>query len=544
MSPPPMRRVPNTRAATSRSTAGRITAVGAGPAPDRPYARAHRRPRAAGDAGAGQHPPPPLPVDHPRLRHRRHAVRVADHAVPGVGAARRRARARLGRAPNLAWMALTGCTTSTDHHYVFPRGGGDLLEAEITAAPQVGLRFHPTRGSMNLGESAGGLPPDAVVEDHDAILAATEAAIDALARPGAARRWCGSRVAPCSPFSVTAELMRDSRRWPAARACGCTRTSPRPLDEEEFCRETFGARPPSTSRTSAGSATTCGSRTACTSRTPRSPGSPPPAPGWRTARRPTPARAGHRADAGAARRRRAGRARGGRVGVQRVRPDGRRAAPGAARRPVPRGPLALTARRPAGGHERRRALPRAGATSWARSRSASSPTSRSGGWTGWRAAASPTRSCTLVFGAPTLAHLFVGGSAVVADGELRTADAEALAAAAGRRRPPGSPSLHSRRRVHPPDGEVSDPGRRVSEPSARTKTSAVTRTKTRHRENEDSPSRERGHAVARSETRRRGGRGHRAQELGDLGDGGASGGGLGRPVAAERDAAGPLRVGG
>ena len=70
----------------------------------------------------------------------------------------------------LAALALSGCTTTTDHHYVFPRGGGDVLGAEIAAAQRIGLRFHPTRGSMDLGASAGGLPPDTVVEDIDAIL--------------------------------------------------------------------------------------------------------------------------------------------------------------------------------------------------------------------------------------------------------------------------------------------------------------------------------------------------------------------------------------
>ena len=78
----------------------------------------------------------------------------------------------------LAWLATTGCTTTTDHHYVFPHDGGDVLAAEISAAREVGLRFHPTRGSMDLGQSHGGLPPDNVVEDIDGILAATEAAID------------------------------------------------------------------------------------------------------------------------------------------------------------------------------------------------------------------------------------------------------------------------------------------------------------------------------------------------------------------------------
>ena len=91
----------------------------------------------------------------------------------------------------LAWLALSGCTTSTDHHYIFPRealrGGGDAdaLAAEVAAAARVGLRFHPCRGSMDLGRSAGGLPPDEIVEDTDAALAATEEA----ARP--------ARSAPC-----------------------------------------------------------------------------------------------------------------------------------------------------------------------------------------------------------------------------------------------------------------------------------------------------------------------------------------------------------
>jgi cytosine/adenosine deaminase-related metal-dependent hydrolase len=78
----------------------------------------------------------------------------------------------------LASLALSGCTTTTDHHYVFPEGIGDLLGAEIEAAWRIGLRFHPCRGSMDLGESAGGLPPDRIVEDPDRALAQTEAAIE------------------------------------------------------------------------------------------------------------------------------------------------------------------------------------------------------------------------------------------------------------------------------------------------------------------------------------------------------------------------------
>ena len=74
----------------------------------------------------------------------------------------------------LAELALSGCTTVFDHHYVFPRGGGDLIEAEMSAAGELGVRLIPSRGSMDLGESAGGLPPDALVEDPDEVLAETE----------------------------------------------------------------------------------------------------------------------------------------------------------------------------------------------------------------------------------------------------------------------------------------------------------------------------------------------------------------------------------
>ena len=109
----------------------------------------------------------------------------------------------------LAALALSGCSASTDHHYVFPRDAGDLLEVEIDAAASIGLRFHPCRGSMDLGHSDGGLPPDEVVEDRDAILAASEAAISRFhdPAPGAMVRIA---LAPCSPFSVTRGLMTDT----------------------------------------------------------------------------------------------------------------------------------------------------------------------------------------------------------------------------------------------------------------------------------------------------------------------------------------------
>ncbi len=106
----------------------------------------------------------------------------------------------------LAELALGGCTTSTDHLYLHPHGAGDLLSAEIAAATELGMRFHPTRGSMSLSEKDGGLPPDDVVADDDEILAACE---EAVARHHDRAHGAMVRIAlaPCSPFSVTESLM-------------------------------------------------------------------------------------------------------------------------------------------------------------------------------------------------------------------------------------------------------------------------------------------------------------------------------------------------
>ncbi len=143
---------------------------------------------------------------------------------------------------SLAWLARSGCTTTTDHHYVFPRGGGDVFGAEIEAAARVGLRFHPCRGSMDLGRSAGGLPPDSVVEGRDDILAATQEAIDRHHDPSA-DSMVRVAVAPCSPFSVTPELLTQAAELARRNGVLLHTHLAETLDEQDFCGERFGCTP-------------------------------------------------------------------------------------------------------------------------------------------------------------------------------------------------------------------------------------------------------------------------------------------------------------
>ena len=142
----------------------------------------------------------------------------------------------------LAELALSGCTTVFDHHYVFPPGHAGILEAEVRAAQELGLRLVASRGSMDLGESDGGLPPDSLVEEADAVLAETERVAGSLHETGPGAR-IQIAVAPCSPFSVTTGLMRESAEL--ARRLGLLLHThlAETVEEEEYCRELYGCRP-------------------------------------------------------------------------------------------------------------------------------------------------------------------------------------------------------------------------------------------------------------------------------------------------------------
>ncbi|MEI7753992.1 MAG: 8-oxoguanine deaminase [Actinomycetota bacterium] len=142
----------------------------------------------------------------------------------------------------LAELALGGCTTSTDHLYLHPRGAGDLLAAEIAAAVDLGMRFHPTRGSMSLSEKDGGLPPDIVVQDDDEILAQSEAAVLRFhdRSHGAMVRVA---LAPCSPFSVTEQLMVRSAELAERLDVRLHTHFAENSEDDAFSLATFGCRP-------------------------------------------------------------------------------------------------------------------------------------------------------------------------------------------------------------------------------------------------------------------------------------------------------------
>jgi 8-oxoguanine deaminase len=156
----------------------------------------------------------------------------------GTDAAAVDVAARVG----LGELLLTGCTTTTDHLYLFPRGQEQLIDVEIAAAREMGIRFHPTRGSMSRGKAQGGLPPDDVVQDEETILADSRRLIREHhdARPGAMTRIA---LAPCSPFSVTDGLMRRTADLAREHGVRLHTHLAETKDEETYCLEVYGCRP-------------------------------------------------------------------------------------------------------------------------------------------------------------------------------------------------------------------------------------------------------------------------------------------------------------
>jgi len=142
----------------------------------------------------------------------------------------------------MAELMLSGCTTTTDHHYVFPAGLEDSIDIEVAAAKRLGLRVVLTRGSMNLSQRDGGLPPDSVVQDEDTILADSERLVSRYHQPGA-----GAMVqiafAPCSPFSVTTSLMRATADLAARLDVRLHTHLAETEDENRFCQEVHDCRP-------------------------------------------------------------------------------------------------------------------------------------------------------------------------------------------------------------------------------------------------------------------------------------------------------------
>lgn len=140
-------------------------------------------------------------------------------------------------------LLLTGCTTTTDHLYVFPKGApAEWIDLEIEAAGKIGIRFQPTRGSMSLGRSRGGLPPDELVQGEEEILKDSERLVKKYHDPSPLS-MCRVALAPCSPFSVTTELLKltaeAASKWKVSLHTHLAET----LDEIEFCRQRHGMTP-------------------------------------------------------------------------------------------------------------------------------------------------------------------------------------------------------------------------------------------------------------------------------------------------------------
>jgi cytosine/adenosine deaminase-related metal-dependent hydrolase len=142
----------------------------------------------------------------------------------------------------LGELLLTGCTTTTDHLYLFPRGQQRLIDAEIRAARDLGIRFQPTRGSMSRGKSRGGLPPDDVCEDEEEILADSRRLLREYHDPRP-RAMLRIALAPCAPFSVSEDLMRRTADLARENSVRLHTHLAETVDEERYCREVYGCRP-------------------------------------------------------------------------------------------------------------------------------------------------------------------------------------------------------------------------------------------------------------------------------------------------------------
>lgn len=147
-----------------------------------------------------------------------------------------------GALVGLGELLKSGCTTASDHHYVFPRGQSMLIDREIEAAAELGIRFHPCRGSMSLGEKDGGLPPDSVIQSEEEILADSLRLIENY-HDSREYAMCRIALAPCSPFSVTRSLMEKSVELARKHGIHCHTHLAETRDENQFCLEQVGMRP-------------------------------------------------------------------------------------------------------------------------------------------------------------------------------------------------------------------------------------------------------------------------------------------------------------
>ena len=149
---------------------------------------------------------------------------------------------RAGATGAMAVLARSGCTTVGDHHYIFPKGSGDIVGSIVESAQRIGVRLHATRGSMDLGASQGGLPPDFAVETTDAALAASQQSVERWHDPSFGT-LDHVAIAPCSPFSVTADLLREAAVLARSLKVRLHTHASETIEEDAYCAEHFGKTP-------------------------------------------------------------------------------------------------------------------------------------------------------------------------------------------------------------------------------------------------------------------------------------------------------------